>query len=134
MALLGSEDPGRELISTWNSGVYCAEKVNSLGVEVIMALKALEEEITEPVPADEFQALEEKVYRTIEMYKSARQAQTTAERDVQRLRQQLEEREEQADSMRREAVQLRKEREEIRGRVEKMLEQIESIAEEQAAS
>ena len=98
-----------------------------------MSVKSVEE-VSAQVPAEDFQALEEKVYRTIEMYKSARQAQTTAERDVQRLRQQLEEREVQADSMRREAVQLRKEREEIRGRVEKMLEQIESIAEEQAAS
>ena len=92
------------------------------------------EELSAQVPADDFQALEEKVYRTIEMYKAARQAQAAAERDVQRVRQQLEEREEQLDTLRREAVQLRKEREEIRGRVEKMLEQIESIAEEQAAS
>ena len=66
--------------------------------------------------ADDFQALEEKVYRTIDLYKASRQAQSAAERDAQRLRQQLEE------------------REEIRGRVEKMLEQIESIAELQAAS
>ena len=57
-----------------------------------------------------------------------------AERDTQRLRQQLEEREEELDSLRREMVRLRKEREEIRGRVEKMLGQIESISEEQAVS
>jgi translation initiation factor 2B subunit (eIF-2B alpha/beta/delta family) len=98
-----------------------------------MALKAVEQ-VADQVPADDFQALEEKVYRTIEMYKSARQAQAAAERDAQRVRQQLEDREEQLDTLKREAVQLRKEREEIRGRVEKMLEQIESIAEEQAAS
>ena len=98
-----------------------------------MALKAVEE-VAEQVPADDFQVLEEKVYRTIEMYKAARQGQASAERDAQRLRQQLEEREEQLVSLRREAVQLRKEREEVRSRVEKMLAQIESIAEEQAAS
>jgi chromosome segregation ATPase len=98
-----------------------------------MALKAVEE-VAEQVPGDDFQALEEKVYRTIEMYKAARQAQAAAERDVQRLRQQVEDREEQLESLRRDTVQLRKEREEIRGRVEKMLAQIESIAEEQAAS
>ena len=97
-----------------------------------MALKVVAE-VAEQVPADDFQELEEKVYRTIEMYKAARQAQAAAERDSQRLRQQLEEREEQLDTLRREAVQLRKEREEIRGRVEKMLAQIESIAEEQAS-
>ncbi len=86
------------------------------------------------VPADDFQALEEKVYRTIELYKSAREARVAAERDTQRLRQQVEEREEEVEGLRREMIRLRKEREEIRSRVEKMLAQIESIAEEQAAS
>jgi predicted nucleic acid-binding Zn-ribbon protein len=93
-----------------------------------MATNAVEQ-MTEPIPADDFQALEEKIYRTIEMYKAARQAQATAERDAQRVRQQLEEREDQLATLRRETVQLRKEREDIRARVEKMLEQIETIAE-----
>ncbi len=97
-----------------------------------MASNAVEQ-VTESVPADDFQALEEKIYRTIEMYKAARQGQTAAERDAQRLREQLEERDQQLVTLRRETVQLRKEREEIRGRVEKMLEQIESIAEERAS-
>ena len=83
----------------------------------------------EQVPADDFQTLEQKIYRTIERYKAARQAQAAAERDSQRLRQQLDERDGELAALRREAVQLKKEREEIRGRVEKMLEQIESIAE-----
>lgn len=97
-----------------------------------MALNVADQ-VTEQVPVDDFQALEDKIYRTIERYKVARQAQATAERDAERVRQQLEEREEQLVSLRREMVQLRKEREEIRGRVEKMLEQIESIAEERAS-
>jgi chromosome segregation ATPase len=97
-----------------------------------MALNAVEE-TAEQVPVDQFEALEEKVYRTIEMYKSARQAQAAAERDAQKVRQQLVERDQQLDTLKREAVQLRKEREEIRRRVEKMLAQIESIAEEQAS-
>jgi uncharacterized coiled-coil DUF342 family protein len=94
----------------------------------------LADEVSAQVPADDFQALEEKVYRTIEMYKSAREARSAAERDVKRLREQLEEREEEVDTLRREMVKLRKEREEVRSRVEKMLQQIETIAEEQAAS
>ena len=87
------------------------------------------EQLSEQVPADNFQALEDKVYRTIEMYKAARQAQANAERDVQRLRRQVEEREEELVRLRRESVQMKKEREDIRGRVEKMLAQIESMAE-----
>jgi predicted nucleic acid-binding Zn-ribbon protein len=98
-----------------------------------MALKAVEE-VPAEVPADDFQALEDKVYRTIEMYKAAREAKATAERDVQRLRQQLKERDEEAELLRREAVQLRKDREEVRRRVEKMLHQIEAAGEEQVAS
>jgi chromosome segregation ATPase len=98
-------------------------------MSAIMALEA----VAEQVPVDNFRALEEKIYRTIEMYKAARQAQESAERDGQRLRQQLEEREEQIAALRRETVQLKKEREEIRGRVEKMLEQIDSIAQERAS-
>ena len=97
-----------------------------------MSLRTVEEVSTQ-VPADDFQALEDKVYRTIELYKSAREARAIAERDAQCLREQLEEREEEVESMRREMVGLRKEREEIRGRVEKMLAQIDRI-EEPAAS
>jgi len=93
-----------------------------------MALNAVEP-VAEQVPPDDFQALEEKIYRTIEMYKAARQAQATAERDAQRVRQQLEDRETELITLRRESVQLKKEREDIRGRVEKMLQQIESLAE-----
>jgi hypothetical protein len=92
-----------------------------------MALNAVEQ-VADQVPADDFQALEDKIYRTIELYKAARQAQAAAEHDAQRLRQQMEDREQELVSLRRETVRLKKEREEIRGRVEKMLEQIESIA------
>jgi len=98
-----------------------------------MSLRTVEEVSTQ-VPADDFQALEDKVYRTIELYKAAREAKASAERDVQRLREQLEEREEEVESMRREMVGLRKEREEIRGRVEKMLSQIDRMSEEPVAS
>jgi chromosome segregation ATPase len=98
-----------------------------------MSLKVVEE-VSAEVPAEDFQALEEKVYRTIELYKAAKEARTVAERDAKRIREQLEEREEENESMRRELVKLRKEREEIRGRVEKMLTQMESVAQEQAAA
>jgi len=92
------------------------------------------EDVSTQVPADDFQALEQKVYRTIELYKAAQEARSIAERDVKRLREQLEEREEELETLRRESVQLRREREEVRTRVEKMLQQIETLNEEQAAS
>ncbi len=98
-----------------------------------MSVKMVEE-VSPEVPAEDFQALEEKVYRTIELYKAAKEARATAERDAKRLREQLEEREEENESMHRELVQLRKDREAIRVRVEKMLGQMESLTQEQAAS
>ncbi len=84
-----------------------------------------------PTTAD-FKTLEEKILRTIELLKSAREARAVAERDVSRLREQLNEREEEVDTMRQELVGLRREREEVRSRVEKMLEQIEALAVEEA--
>ena len=97
-----------------------------------MSVKAARE-LSAEVPVDDFHALEEKVYRTIELYKQAREARSTSERDVQRLRQQLDEREEEVELLRREAVGLKREREEVRTRVENMLRQIEVLTEEEAS-
>ncbi|MGB9204982.1 MAG: hypothetical protein WCB94_13580 [Terriglobales bacterium] len=97
-----------------------------------MSVKSVEE-VSAEVPAEDFEALEEKVYRTIELYKAAKEARATAERDAKRLREQLEQREEENETMRRELIQLRKDREDIRGRVEKMLSQMDSLTQEQAA-
>jgi chromosome segregation ATPase len=80
------------------------------------------------VPADDFQALEEKVYRTIELLKTAREGKTAAERDGLRLREQLDAREEEVETLKRELLKLRKDREEVRSRVERMMRQIEDVA------
>jgi len=79
--------------------------------------------------ADQLASLEQKVYRTIELLKTARVAKADAERDTARLREQAEMREEEMDSLRNENLALRKEREDVRSRVEKLLEQIEAMAE-----
>ncbi|HXZ32446.1 MAG TPA: hypothetical protein VEH30_09205 [Terriglobales bacterium] len=97
-----------------------------------MSVKMAEE--SAQVPADDFQVLEQKVYRTIELYRAAQEARAIAERDAKRLREQLEQREDELDALRREMIQLRRDREEVRGRVEKMLERIDNLTEQQAAS
>lgn len=79
------------------------------------------------ISADDFHALEEKIYKTIELLKSAREAKAIAERDAARFREQLEEREEQIETLKGQVVTLRKDREEVRGRVEKILKQIDSL-------
>lgn len=87
-------------------------------------------ELSPEISADEFHSLEAKVYQTIELLKTAREGKVAAERDVTRLREQLEVREEETENLRKEMIGLRKEREEIRTRVEKMLRQIDELTAE----
>jgi hypothetical protein len=94
-----------------------------------MSARALPE-LESTVSSDEFHALEEKVYKTIELLKSAREARAIAERDVIRLREQLEEREEEVETMREQMVGLRREREDVRSRVERMLKQLDAMGAE----
>ena len=88
-----------------------------------MSAKTLEQDAN----TAELVSLEEKIYRTIELLKSAREAKATAERSASRLREQLEEREEENERLRSELVSLRKDREDVRGRVEKLLKQVDSM-------
>jgi hypothetical protein len=91
----------------------------------------LEEEVASS--ADDFHALEQKVFRTIELLKSAREAQAAAEREARRLREQIDGRSDETEALRRELVALRREREDVRGRVEKMLKQIDALTESDSA-
>jgi chromosome segregation ATPase len=92
-----------------------------------MSARALPELDSPVVSHDDFHELEEKVYRTIELLKAAREAKAIAERDVSRLREQLEFREEEVETMRGQIITLRRDREDVRSRVEKMLKQLEAM-------
>ena len=94
-----------------------------------MSSKAAVREFSPEVSSDDFVSLEEKVYRTIELLKAAREAKSAAERDAARVREQLGTREEEVESMRAELIGLRKEREDVKSRVEKILRQIDEINE-----
>ena len=97
-----------------------------------MSVKAAPElEVT--TSSDDFLALEEKIYRTIELLKQAREGQATAERDARRLREQISGRDDETESLRREVVILRREREEVRARVEKLVKQIDSLTADDSA-
>ena len=75
---------------------------------------------TSTISVDEFQALEQKVLRAVEIVKREREARAAAEAEVAALREQL-------------AVQtsanstLNQEREAVRQRVEKMLQQMDEL-------
>jgi predicted nucleic acid-binding Zn-ribbon protein len=96
----------------------------------VKVARELEPETETKTFNDDFPVLEEKIYKAIELLKSAREGKAAAERDAQRLRDQLEQREEELDVLRGEMVSLRKEREEVRARVEKMLKQIDTLVAE----
>src|SRR5690242_14849380 len=95
-----------------------------------MPVKEMEQGVMEGT-GGEFVSLEEKVYRTIELLKSAREGKAAAERDAARLREQLETVEEELEAAKSQLITLKKEREEVRGRVEKMLDQMDAIVAEQ---
>jgi len=97
-----------------------------------MSVKAVREPAT-GIPAETFHALEEKVYRTIELLKSARVARAAAERDIARVREQMELKQDEIGSLRSQMVALRREREEVRTRIEKMLAQIEALTADESA-
>ena len=113
-----------------DSELYCARICFHFfeGKPAIMSVNAIRE--APEATADNLQALEQKIYRTIELLKTAREATTAAERDSGRLREQLEMREEELETLRSENMALRREREDVRSRVEKLLGQIEALAEE----
>ena len=95
----------------------------------VKVLREVENDAEKPA-AEDFPELEEKIYKAIELLKSAREAKAAAERDANRLREQLEQREEDLELLRSEVVSLRKEREEVRGRIEKMLKHIDDLVAE----
>jgi chromosome segregation ATPase len=93
-----------------------------------MSVKAVPE--LEPViSGTDFVALEEKIYRTIELLKSAREARAEAEREAVDLRERLEARDQEIETLHRQVAELRSEREDARTRVEKILEQIDQLTE-----
>jgi hypothetical protein len=72
-----------------------------------MTVKAVRES---EMTGDDFLSLEEKVYRTIELLKAARESAANAERNAGRLRDQLSEQEEETVRLRQEVISLRPDR------------------------
>jgi hypothetical protein len=82
---------------------------------------------TPTISVDEFQALEQKVLRAIEIVKREREARATAEAEVVNLRAQLAEQQQLSAMAESEINTLSKERENVRMRVEKMLNQMDEL-------
>lgn len=82
---------------------------------------------TSTISVDEFQALEQKVLRAVEIVKHEREARAAAEAEVALLRQQLAAQHSASTAAENELTTLTKEREAVRQRVEKMLQQMDEL-------
>jgi len=83
--------------------------------------------ISSGISVDEFQALEQKVLRAVEIVKREREARATAEAEVASLREELATYKSNARAVENEITLLNKERDAVRLRVEKMLQQMDEL-------
>ncbi len=83
--------------------------------------------ISSGISADEFQALEQKVLRAVEIVKKEREARAAAEAEIDSLREQLAIYQSNARAAETELNTLNKERDQVRARVEKMLQQMDEL-------
>jgi septal ring factor EnvC (AmiA/AmiB activator) len=82
---------------------------------------------TSTISVDEFQALEQKVLRAVEIVKREREARAAAEAQVASLNEQLESQLSSQIAVESQLNTLSKERDAVRQRVEKMLEQMDEL-------
>lgn len=79
------------------------------------------------ITADEFQALEHKVLRAVEIVRREREARAAAEAEAHALRQQLDDLAIASNHAQSQITTLSQEREAVRARVEKMLQQMDEL-------
>ena len=79
------------------------------------------------ISADEFQALEQKVLRAVEIVRREREARAAAEAEVASLREQLDSLKHASNDAQTQITTLNQERTTVRLRVEKMLQQMDEL-------
>jgi len=80
--------------------------------------------------AGDFRALEEKVYRTIELLREARAQKAAAELKLVSLREAQEAQAAECEALRQQLAALQQERSQVRSRVEKLLGEVDTILEQ----
>ena len=78
-------------------------------------------------PNEQFQRLEEKLLKAIEVFKQAQAEKRALEQDSNKLRLEMKERAQQMSTLERELIALRREREDVRVRVDKLLQRIDVL-------
>jgi chromosome segregation ATPase len=76
---------------------------------------------------DPFLALEEKLSRTLDLFRKTQADKRALEQNCERLRAESKERAKLMDALEKEIITLRREREDVKTRVEKLLEQIDGL-------
>jgi septal ring factor EnvC (AmiA/AmiB activator) len=79
--------------------------------------------------ADDFQALEERVLRTVELLKGERELRISVEQHASRLSARVEEQAAQVSQLEEQLAGLQREREAVRQRIERLLKQIDELGE-----
>ena len=78
-------------------------------------------------PNEQFQRLEEKLLKAIDVFKQTRAEKRALEQDAEKLRLETKERAQQISVMERELIALRREREDVRARVDKLLKRLDVL-------
>ena len=78
-------------------------------------------------PNNQFQRLEEKLMKAIEVFKQAQAEKRALEQDSSKLRLEMKERTQQMSTLERELIAQRREREDVRMRVENLLQRIDLL-------
>ncbi|MEZ2347134.1 hypothetical protein [Terriglobus sp. RCC_193] len=82
---------------------------------------------TTTISVDEFQALEQRVLRTVELIRSEREARATAEAEVAALKELLDTASAENSQLTAEMHSLKSERAQVKGRVDAMLKQLDEL-------
>lgn len=82
---------------------------------------------TTTISVDEFQALEQRVLRTVELIRSEREARASAEAEVAAMKELLDVASSENSSLSNELAALKQEREHVKTRVDAMLKQLDDL-------
>ena len=77
---------------------------------------------------EKFTDLENKVYRTIELFKAVKLQKESLEKEVLKLKSQLEQTQAEGERLKQESIELKKERDLVKGKVETILKNLDSLA------
>ena len=77
---------------------------------------------------EKFTDLENKVYRTIELFKAVKLQKESLEKEVLKLKSLLDQTQAEGDRLKQDSIELKKERDVVKGKIETILKNLDSLA------